>query len=167
MAMKKASMAGSTVTRERAALMALRLVSPASLRHSSCIFLLWNYEALFIDSWGTEHCRYSNCQIYAGCCPNYAEFQAQHQTAIIRQLLSAKFFQDSLFRDCKSWLLSRNSGSPEVELRFCPWLICSNIVGSLTWAHVSVPIMCLHRGARPKVRLRWPDLRLNTPTQND
>jgi hypothetical protein len=32
---------------------------------------------------------------------------------------------------------------------------------------LSVPIMCMHRGARPKVSLRWRDLRINTPTQND
>ncbi len=40
-------------------------------------------------------------------------------------------------------------------------------LGGLTWALFSVPIMCMHRGSRPKVSLRWQDLRLNTRTQND
>ncbi len=35
----------------------------------------------------------------------------------------------------------------------------------LTWALVSVLLLCMHRGARPKVSLRWRDLRLNTRTQ--
>ncbi len=53
-----------------------------------------------------------------------------------------------------------NSGSPEVELRF--WY-CSNIeLGGLTWALLSVPIMCMKRGARSKASLEWQDLRLNT-----
>ncbi len=37
----------------------------------------------------------------------------------------------------------------------------------LTWALLYVPIMCMHRWARPKVSPRWQDLRLNTRTQND
>ncbi len=40
-------------------------------------------------------------------------------------------------------------------------------LGGLTWAFLCVPIMCMHRGARPKVSLRWQDLRLNARTQND
>ncbi len=39
----------------------------------------------------------------------------------------------------------------------------SNIeLGGLTWALLSVLIICMHRGARTKVSLRWQDLRLNT-----
>ncbi len=38
--------------------------------------------------------------------------------------------------------------------------------GGLTWAPIYVPILCMQKGARPKVSLRWQDLRLNTCTQN-
>jgi hypothetical protein len=48
-----------------------------------------------------------------------------------------------------------SSGSTEVELRFCPWIICSNIeLGGLTYGLHYVPIMCMHRWAQPKVSLR-------------
>ncbi len=63
-----------------------------------------------------------------------------------------------------------NSGSPEVELRFFPWLILFKYWTG--WPDVS-PSLCPYylyaycRGARPKVSLRWHDLRLNTSTQND
>ncbi len=67
--------------------------------------------------------------------------------------------------NCKTY-----SGSPEVELKICPWLILFRY-----WtgrpdlsSFLSVPIMCMHIGARPKVSLlRRQDLRLNTRTQND
>jgi hypothetical protein len=52
------------------------------------------------------------------------------------------------------------SGFSEVELRFRPRLI-------MFTPELYVPIMCMHRGARPKVNLRLPNLRLNTCTQND
>ncbi len=42
-----------------------------------------------------------------------------------------------------------NLGSRELELRFCPWAL------------LYVRIMCMHKAARSKVRLRWQDLRFN------
>ncbi len=36
----------------------------------------------------------------------------------------------------------------------CPWLI---LFKNWTWPFLSVPIMCMHRVARPKVSLRWKD----------
>ncbi len=44
---------------------------------------------------------------------------------------------------------------------------CLNIeLAGLTWALLSVPILCMHREGQPKVSLRWQDLRLKTRTQN-
>ncbi len=46
---------------------------------------------------------------------------------------------------------------------------CSNIeLGGLAWVlfyvHITICVHALHRGARPMVSLRWPDLRLHTCT---
>jgi len=52
-----------------------------------------------------------------------------------------------------------SSSWPEVEPRFCPWIIWSiNWSGDLTWALLYVAVM--QRGARPKVSLKWTDLKL-------
>jgi hypothetical protein len=61
-----------------------------------------------------------------------------------------------------------SSGSPQVELRFCPWIILFII---LNWAalpeafSMSLWCVCIFRGARPNFSLRWQDLRSNTRTQ--
>jgi hypothetical protein len=59
------------------------------------------------------------------------------------------------------------------KLRF-PWdwaevLSMAHIVQILNWVGwpALFSIMCTHRWARPKVSLRWQNLRLNTRTQND
>jgi hypothetical protein len=64
----------------------------------------------------------------------------------------------------KNW--ATNSGSPEVELRFCPWIMF--ILNWAAWPEVfsmSLLCVCIFRGARPNVSLRWQDLRINTRTQ--
>ncbi len=62
-----------------------------------------------------------------------------------------------------------DSGSPEVELRFCPWLILFKYWTGWPvlnfWSMLYVNFISMHRGARPKVR--WQDLKLNTRAQND
>jgi hypothetical protein len=49
-----------------------------------------------------------------------------------------------------------NSGSPEVELRFCPWIIVFKYFNLAAWPESSLCLynVCMLRGVRPKVSLR-------------
>ncbi len=65
-----------------------------------------------------------------------------------------------------------NSGSPEVELRFCQWLILQYIVQKVNWVawpelfSMSLLYMCRYWGARPKVSLRWKEIHAHKMTKN-
>ncbi len=82
-------------------------------------------------------------------------------------ICNCRYLVHCLRLECQRITSQQFQVQPAVELRFCPWLIlCSNIeLGGLTRALLYVPIMWTHRVARPKVSLRWQDLRLNTRTQ--
>ncbi len=106
-------------------------------RNASCIM----HPAFFLTSW-----------------PVWLKAKSTFELQLSFSLYPYSILQPEARISKKYW--TTKSGSPEVELRSCPWLI---LFIHWTGALLSVLIMCKQRGARSKVNLRWQNLRLSTP----
>ncbi len=94
----------------------------------------------------------------------YLNFFHTMDEALLCGYSTPAFYKEGLQFDSRREVQRITTQQTQVHLRLS-WgsdrgSDCSNIeLGGLTWALLYVPIMCMHRGAHPKVSLRWQELR--------